>query len=970
MMQLRLALAIFFTLLASAPAAASEDPFAPPPLERLEEYELSNGLQVILLPDPRTPKLAMELRYDVGSAREPSGLSGFSHLFEHLMFMGTPAAPNFDAPLAATGVVANAFTSEDGVRYQMEGPSVALPLMLALEADRMANLGPSLDQSDLDLQREVVLNEMRQNVADAPGFGPQEALASALYPEGHLYRHPVIGAMADLEEATLEDARRFFDLYYRPSNAILALAGDFDPQEARELIDHSFGLLPWSEAPPPVAPPAPFPPTRARLEFEDALPAVTLFLEWTGPPVGSEGDDALRAASLALTDDSMGALRRKLVLERRVASQVAALWTPLRFGGRFAVVATGAEGVEAETLEEQTREALAEILAEGLPQPEVRAAARRLAAELIESEERLAQRARYAVDAHSNLGSARLRRLAAQRLSRVDAAKADAALRAVARLDDASVGIIRPGPRGGLPQALLGPTGPKTRLPPPERRPTAVAIPPPPPMPETPEFPEPLLLTLPNGLRLTYFHRPEAALGYLALVAPGGEALDPPGREGLVATMAELIARDPATARRLAYMGGAASSNVSATHVAALLTAPRPDFGRALKDFAAALSAPNPDPALWEATLARRRLAAGYARSYAPSQAAEVVKTAFYGPQTRAGRSETPESLAGLTQEEALALHRRIFRPDGAEAVLVAGLPPEEAERLMLLAFGGWRGAAPARPPEAPGLPAATRFVGLADSQGATQVAFTARIGGPELAPPSAALEAAARALGGGFVSRLNQILREEKGFTYSASGGLIDRGLKQGVIWLDSSFNADNAAAALEETWRILASLREKPISAEELNAARLGRLREDLDALETTRGLFGAAVWEAMDGRDLAARARRSAEMRETTLEAAQAAGLRISEAAERGVYALAGDARRLEADLSARGISFRPPAPAENMGTGSLGGAPTGQGDEADPPAPLSSWAACGPGAAFPPPPLCAPTPLRKPRTTPPR
>ncbi|MDD2868233.1 pitrilysin family protein [Neomegalonema sp.] len=963
MMQLRLALAVLFALLTPLAAEASEAPFAAPPPGRLEEYRLANGLQVILLPDPRTPKVAMELRYDVGSAREPSGLSGFSHLFEHLMFMGTPAAPDFDAPLAAAGVVANAFTSEDGVRYQMEGPSVALPLMLALEADRMANLGPSLDQADLDLQREVVLNEMRQNVADAPGFGPQEALASALYPEDHPYRRPVIGALADLEAATLEDARRFFDLYYRPSNATLALAGDFEPQEARRLVEESFGALPWSTPPPPVAPPAPFPASRARLTFEDALPAVTLFLEWTGPPVGSEGDEALRVAAVALTDDSMGVLRRKLVLERRAATQVAALWTPLRLGGRFAVVATAAEGVDAETLEAETRQALAEILAGGLPRLEVRAAARRLATELVEAEERLAQRARYAVDAHLNLGSASLRAMAARRLSQVDAPRADAALRAVARLEEASVGIIHPGPRGGLPQALLGPTGPRALLPPPVRPRTATPIPPPPPAPEAPTFPEPALLTLPNGLRLLHFHRPDAALAYLALVAPGGEALDPPGHEGLVATMAEMIGRNPVTARRLAYMGGAASANVSATHVAALLTAPRQEFERALQDFARALLAPEPDQALWETTLARRRLAASYARSYAPSLAAEVVKADFYGLETRAGRSETPESLTGLTLEEALALHRRIFRPDGAQAVLVADLSSGEAERLMVQAFGAWRGAAPRRPEENPGAPPPERFVGLADSQGAAQAAFTARIGGPELAPPTAALETAARALGGGFVSRLNRVLREEKGFTYSASGGLIDRGLKQGVIWLDSSFNAENAAEALEETWRILGSLRTDPVTPRELNAARLGRLREDLDALETTRGLFGAAVWEAMDGRDLAARALRSTEIRETTLAEVRAAGALIAEAAERGVYALAGESARLEDELAARGIPFR--SVAETMGTASIGGWPSGQGDEADPPGPLRSWAACGSGAAFPPPPLCAPTPPGKPR-----
>ena len=960
MTQPRIVLAIFCAALAAfgrpSETAASDAGFLEPPPERMEEYALPNGLKVILLPDSRTPKVALELRYDVGSTREPPGLSGFSHLFEHLMFMGTPAAPNFDGPLAAAGVSANAFTSEDGVRYQMEGPSAALPLMLAMEADRMANLGPALDQEDLNLQREVVLNELRQNVMDAPGYGPQEALAAALYPQGHPYQRPVIGSVADLEAATLEDARRFFDLYYRPSNAILALAGDFQPEDGRRLVAESFGLIPLSAPLPPVVAPPPFAPQRARLELEDALPSVAVTFEWTGPPIGSEGDEALRVAALALSDDSIGVLRRKLVLERGVASQAASLWTPLRFGGRFAMVVTGAEGVGAAELEAQTRAAVEEIRREGLPAPAVRAAAQKLASEMIEAEERLAQRARTAVDARLNLGSAGARRAAVRRLSQIDAPKADAALRAVTRLEDASIGITLPGPRGGLPEALVRSTGGKPRLPPPERAPVAVAIPAPPEAPRPPLFPEPHTAILPNGLRLEFYRREGAAFAYLALIAPGGEAFDPRGREGLVSAMAEMVGRDHELSGRLASMGAAASANLSATHAAALLSGPLGRFEAAVKLFAPTLMTPKADPALWSATLARRRLQAGYAEVYAPSLAARIVKAEFYGPEAREGRSETLASLADLTLEEAMALHGRIFRPDGALAVMVADMPPDEAERLLVASFGGWRGAAP-RPPEFwMGRGPQERRLGLGDSQGAAQAAFTARIGGAGRVDPSAAAEAAARVLGGGFVSRLNRVLREEKGYTYSASGGLIERGDAPGVVWIDSSFDATVAAEAVEETWRILESLRTQPITEDELAVAKLGRLREDLDSLETTRGLFGAAVWENMDGRSLAKRAKRSAQMSTLPLAAAQAAGAQIATAARVGAYGLAGDAERLEADLRARGAPFVFWSPG-----GAQGDAP--EDDEET----LRDWeairrAACAASSRAP---SCAPAPAANPR-----
>ncbi|MFY8030822.1 MAG: M16 family metallopeptidase, partial [Devosia sp.] len=177
--------------LASAPLAQDADP-------AIVHYQLDNGLEVILAPDSRAPKVVLNVAFKVGSMNEPPGRSGFAHLFEHLMFSGTPAYPNIDAAYGALGVSLNAWTYEDETVYYEEGLSSSLPYILALEADRMANQGQAITQEDLDIQRAVVLNEMRENVLDTPSGAGWEGFRSALFPPGHPYHRPVLGSIADI----------------------------------------------------------------------------------------------------------------------------------------------------------------------------------------------------------------------------------------------------------------------------------------------------------------------------------------------------------------------------------------------------------------------------------------------------------------------------------------------------------------------------------------------------------------------------------------------------------------------------------------------------------------------------------------------------------------------------------------------------------------------------------------------------
>src|SRR6266498_1088189 len=222
-------------------------------------FTLPNGLQVVLHEDHAVPVVAMNTWYHVGSSDEKPGRTGFAHLFEHIMFMGSQHVPTgeFDKLLEAAGADNNGSTTEDRTNYYEVGPSNALALMLWLDSDRMGFLLPEITAEKVDLQRGVVQNERRQSYENRPYGLAEENILARLYPPAHPYHWPVIGSMVDLSAATLEDVRGFFRTYYTPNNATLVIAGDLTPRDARGLAERYFGDIPRGPAvtrtpPPPV----------------------------------------------------------------------------------------------------------------------------------------------------------------------------------------------------------------------------------------------------------------------------------------------------------------------------------------------------------------------------------------------------------------------------------------------------------------------------------------------------------------------------------------------------------------------------------------------------------------------------------------------------------------------------------------------------------------------------------------------
>jgi zinc protease len=303
---------------------------------------LANGLAVIVHEDHSVPIVAVNLWYHVGSGDEKSGRTGFAHLFEHLMFMGSEHAeyPAFDRLLEAAGANNNGSTTEDRTNYYEYGPSSALPLMLWLEADRMGGLVPVMTGEKVDLQRDVVKNERRQSYENQPYGLSTETILAMLYPNGHPYSWPVIGSMADLSAASLEDVKDFFRRHYAPNNASLVVAGDVKPAEVLRLAREYFEGIPRGpETTRSDAAPVALAHDTAGV-LEDRVQLARLYYVWPTVKGFTPDDPALELLAYLLAGEKNSRLTHALVYDRQIASDVYAYQDGKRIAGDFWVVAT------------------------------------------------------------------------------------------------------------------------------------------------------------------------------------------------------------------------------------------------------------------------------------------------------------------------------------------------------------------------------------------------------------------------------------------------------------------------------------------------------------------------------------------------------------------------------------------------------------------------------------------------------
>ncbi len=730
---------------------------------QVEKYTLPNGLTVILHEDHSRPIATINTWFRVGAKDEPARRSGFAHLFEHLMFMGTARVPGnqFDVLMESGGGSNNASTSSDRTNYFSMGPSSLLPLLLWLDADRLDALGANMTQEKVDLQRDVVRNERRQTVENTPYGIAELILPDALYPPGHPYHHPVIGSHEDLQAASLQDVKDFFATYYVPGNASLVVAGDFDPKVIKPLIADLFGSLP--RRPEPLRKPA----IPVKLDgvkrgtMYDNVQLPMLTFAYHSPAFYAEGDAESDLVASILTEGTSSRLYRRLVAQDKLATSVAASRDQGKLGSLFRIDVIASPGADLDRIEGIVDEEIARLCADGPTRAELEQFKARMELSKLEAVEDLHSRADKLNEYEFYLGNPN----SFQRdLDRYRSATTDD-VRRWAKL------VLTPNARVLFRVLPLAP----------ERAPTARDTRPTDSKPGPFVPPAPKVFTLSNGMSVMCWEMPGPAIESLAVVfVPGGALNAPDGSDaGLASLTATMIGEGAgdldafAFAQAVGSAGASFSSHDTRESLVVEMTVISRNIDRAASLLADAVRRPRLATDDFD-RVKKLALEDLQQSEDEPRRVADrVAAAALYGAGSPLAwpTEGTPASIARITLGGVQKMYLRLVRPSHATILAAGSLSAGEVQSVLEKAFGDWRIEGAAAPFAAVN-PAERRpfRVMFVDRPGAVQTMVRFLSPAPDYASKERVpLELINTLVGGSFTSRLNQNLREKHGYTYGA---------------------------------------------------------------------------------------------------------------------------------------------------------------------------------------------------------
>lgn len=338
-----------------------------------QKYTLPNGLEVILYQDKSLPTVSINIWYKVGSANEKPGKTGFAHLFEHMMFQGSQNIPkegHFKYIQEAGGTL-NGSTSIDRTNYYESVPANYLELILWLESDRMGFLLPALTQDKLYNQKDVVMNERRQRYENQPYGLAWEILFSNLYSNGHPYSWPTIGWMEDISKFELDDVRNFFRTYYAPNNASLVLGGNFEIENAKELIEKYFGEIPRVDSIPQVPAPSQKLTGNKIIIHEDNVQLPRIYLGWHSDKAFDRYDASLDILADILTGTKNSRLQKNLLFDNQIAQDVSSFQYSARLSGSFIIISTAKPDVDIQNIKKEIFSEVNNLISQGVSENEL-----------------------------------------------------------------------------------------------------------------------------------------------------------------------------------------------------------------------------------------------------------------------------------------------------------------------------------------------------------------------------------------------------------------------------------------------------------------------------------------------------------------------------------------------------------------------------------------------------------------------
>lgn len=870
------------------------------PKIQFEEYTLPNGLRVILHVDRKLPVVHVNQWFNVGSKNERAGRSGFAHLFEHMMFQGSKnAEKEYFSYVEAAGANlfeggVNGTTNQDRTNYFATVPSGNLENLLWLESDRLLTLPDALTKAKLDNQRDVVKNERRQGLENQPYGRAFKLLLETLYPARHPYATDVIGSHEDLTAASVEDVKDFFKTYYTPNNLSLVIAGDFDPAEAKRLVEKYFGTIPPGPALERPAKGVPELDGEKVVEVSDRVPQERTYFAWHTPAFFDPGDAELDLASTILTDGLSARLNKTLVYDKQVASDVTSFQWSRQLAGNFIIWATARPGSSLTEVERLVTDEIARLAKEGPTATELNRARTKWEFGFITGLERIGGFGGKAdrLNQYSTfLGEpnrfeqdfARYRNATVESVRNVVAQQLNTRNRVLVR--------FRPEKSGREAQIALD----RSKMP-------ALGG-------DKPfNAPEVKNGKLENGMEVFVVERNDLPKVAVTLATKAGGVRDPAGKEGLADLTVQTIKRGTKTRQALEIedalgdlgtgLGGSTGYESARINMEVL----KRNLSPALTIFADVVR--NPSFVVAEVDREKKqRLDLLSQQSQDPNAvAARVGQMVAFGPDHPYGRpvSGLSSTVQGITREDLARFHESNWKPGSSAIVFAGDITLAEAMELAKQTFGSWAvGAAtvvriPAPRPWGPGK------VFLVDRQDSAQTVVRQMLPAPPRKTNDYyALNLADAVWGGGFGTRLNLNLREDKGYSYGvfsfpslyssagiwvASGGVQTNKTKESVVEFVNELKSLAGA---------------KPITEQELMTAKHARIRGYAQQFEAIGRIADqvAGLWSA--GLPMTELQREPSELERATLNAVNAVAQKYS--APGGVtLLLVGDLAKIEAGI----------------------------------------------------------------------
>ncbi|MBX5460473.1 MAG: insulinase family protein [Steroidobacteraceae bacterium] len=813
------------------------------------KYVLPNGLRLIVHEDHKAPIVAVNVWYHVGSKDERPGRTGFAHLFEHLMFNGSENHNDeFFRPLEPAGATKmNGTTWLDRTNYYQNVPVSALDLTLWLESDRMGHLLGAIDQKKLDEQRGVVQNEKRQG-ENQPYGKVDEIIAANTYPAGHPYSWETIGSMEDLNAASLEDVKEWFRTYYGAANAVLVLAGDITPEEAKKKVEYYFGDI----GPGPV-----LKHQKAwiakmsgekRAVLQDRVPQARIYKTWNIPGFATRDFALLDLTSDILANGKNSRLYKRLVYEDQIATSVQAGVGPFEIGSQLQIIATVKPGGDVRAVEKALDEELEKFLRKGPTAAELERVRTAGYASFVRGLERIdGAGGKSFILAQSEVygGSPDFYKQQWRWVN--EATPKDVQNVAKQWLSD-GVFVLEVQP---VPEYKVASTGADRSKLPPVGTPPDLTLPP---LQRT---------TLSNGLKVVLAERHNAPVVDATLIIDAGYAADSLATPGTAKLTFAML--DEGTKKRTALeiaeraellgarLGAGSSLDTSFLGVNAITN----KLEESLELFSDVLLNPTFPQADFDRLKAQTLAAIQQEQTQPQGIALRLFPKLVYGEghaySNPFSGNGTAEAVSALQRSDLETFHKRWIRPDNATLLIVGDTTLESIVPLLEKYLGSWKAPDESLPKKniAP-VPQQTKpRVFLVNRTGAEQSLILAGYAGPPRSDPDyIALETVNTILGGNFVSRLNMNLREEKHWSYGARSGL-SPAEGQGPFLVRAPVQTDKTAEAMQETLKELKDfLSGRPPTEAELAFARDSLVLTLPGANETSDGVAGSYAEVLMYG------------------------------------------------------------------------------------------------------------------------